>query len=118
MDYYAEKMEILISRYRVCPVCKKPLSRISATYHHQHHNTAGNREHTPHVNQSLINGMPVHPECIGNDNQFVISQDTAENYERVFSAFSNLIQSEDVDPILFFKDLHYIWKKQMEGQKK
>jgi len=108
MNDYERKAEILIKHYKICKVCGLPISMYNYTYHHQLHNTTGNRKNYPHFINSLCNGLPIHRECIGRDNAFRKRQYEPILYENLFEAFVRLIRECPVDYVLLFNDLRLI----------
>lgn len=110
MKHRIEIMDALIDYYIIDKVSKKRLSRNNCTYHHQLHNTRGNRENYPLFIDSLCNGLPVAAESIGKDNRFVITDQTAARFEAVFQAVKELFENEEVELMLLLQDIGLIWK--------
>jgi hypothetical protein len=117
MKDYAAKAEILINHYKVCKVCKQPIGLNNFSYHHLLHNTTGNRKNYPHFINSLSNGLPIHTECIGKDNQFRKRQYEPFLYEQFFEAFVKLIRECPVEYMLLFQDLRLIAEDEMRRPK-
>jgi len=109
VEFYENKMRDMITRQgNKCPVCDKPI--YIGTYHHQMHNTKGNRQNFPLSIDSRWNGMCVHQECIGKDNKFKRTDLEMRDYEFMLEVVKSFIQRHEIQWIDLEGDIKDLWE--------
>ena len=104
IPFYEQKMRWLVSTFGACPVCGKPLSPINKVrYHHQMHNTSGNRERYRWFIHSLANGLPYLAEIQDQENRFTITDIVAKAYEDFYQMYSDFLDGKAHEPDVFEK---------------